>query len=476
MNDTPDFNSFPAPSVSDAQALFPSLEQQYGLPSGTLNGIMMTESSGNPNVPVGRAGDTGIFQFTPGAAKDYNVDPNDPVSSAIGAAKYISSNLQKSGGDLNKALVGYNAGPGNMNQADQSYAKKVLSYMNPIGTANAAESDNTPSAQSLPDFNSFPEVSGNSQLSQSLPDFNSFPEVSGNQQNSPDNGTGLTSIIGSKANSALAGLASNPISQGIGSGVGGLINSGMNAYSNIKNGTNMPVNPLTNIKDAWNNANEEEQAAQQVNPLIYGAGKIAGQIAPLAATGGSSILPRMAMNAAIGGGNAAYNGGSAGNIAANAALSGPGAEVIAAALPAIGNAAKYAGNFAEKAPNLPSALVANLLSKNPAPMDVVKGLMNPGDISMVSAAKDAGNVAWGAAQHGLWSGGVVPAIQVIGAISKNAGALLAKATTKLQGTPYIQVFQNIIQNSTTPEQAANKAIIANQVLMKSDPNYQKVMQ
>src|ERR1019366_7202799 len=105
-------------TVADAKAMFPSLESQYGLPSGVLNGMMMTESSGNPNVPVGPAGDTGVFQFTPGAAKDYNVDPTDPVSSAIGAAKYLSNNYKQSG-DIRKALVGYNAGPGNMNRADQ---------------------------------------------------------------------------------------------------------------------------------------------------------------------------------------------------------------------------------------------------------------------------------------------------------------------------------------------------------------------
>jgi hypothetical protein len=155
---TLDWDSLPSPTVADAIAIFPTLEQQHGLPAGTLAGVMQTESSGNPNVPVGKAGDTGLFQFTPGAAKDYNVDPNDPISSAVGAAKYIGNNLQKSGGDIRKALIGYNAGPGNMNKTDQSYADRVQANMPsktldwdslpdaPIANSNTLDWDSLPDA------------------------------------------------------------------------------------------------------------------------------------------------------------------------------------------------------------------------------------------------------------------------------------------------------------------------------------------
>ena len=82
--------------------LYSSLEQQYDLPSGILSAVRNVESGGNSKTisPKGAKGD---FQFMPATAEAYGVDVNDPVSSAHGAARYLSD-LVKQYGSVEKAF------------------------------------------------------------------------------------------------------------------------------------------------------------------------------------------------------------------------------------------------------------------------------------------------------------------------------------------------------------------------------------
>lgn len=97
---------------------------------------MQTESGGNPSA-VSPKGATGAFQFMPATAKQYGVDPTDPESSAVGAAKMYSDLLSKYQGDLPKALAAYNWGQGNVDRQGldkappetQKYIQKVSSRM-----------------------------------------------------------------------------------------------------------------------------------------------------------------------------------------------------------------------------------------------------------------------------------------------------------------------------------------------------------
>lgn len=108
---------------ADSQALFARLEKQYGLPAGMLDSMWKMESSRGRNMvgPVTKSGEraTGHFQFMPGTAKEYGMteaDTYDLNKSAEAAAKYMSKNLGKYGGDVAKALAAYNWGPGNVDR------------------------------------------------------------------------------------------------------------------------------------------------------------------------------------------------------------------------------------------------------------------------------------------------------------------------------------------------------------------------
>ena len=88
--------------------LYQSLEERYGLPAGTLFAVQDTESGGN-DMAISPKGAKGRFQFMPDTAKAYGVNVNDPISSAHGAAQYLSD-LVKQYGSVQAALAHYNGG------------------------------------------------------------------------------------------------------------------------------------------------------------------------------------------------------------------------------------------------------------------------------------------------------------------------------------------------------------------------------
>jgi soluble lytic murein transglycosylase-like protein len=53
----------------------------------------------------------------PGTARMMGVDPDDPHANLEGGARYLRMQLDTFGGDLEKALAAYNAGPGRVIRA-----------------------------------------------------------------------------------------------------------------------------------------------------------------------------------------------------------------------------------------------------------------------------------------------------------------------------------------------------------------------
>jgi hypothetical protein len=88
--------------------LYASLEEQYKLPSGLLNILENTESGGNINA-VSPKGAKGLFGFMDDTAKAYNVDVTNKLSSAHGAAKFMSDLINQYG-SVQAALAHYNGG------------------------------------------------------------------------------------------------------------------------------------------------------------------------------------------------------------------------------------------------------------------------------------------------------------------------------------------------------------------------------
>lgn len=136
--------------------LYASLESRYGLPEGTLFAIENAEGSGNQSVSP--KGAKGKFQFMPETASAYQVDTSDPVSSARGAAQYLSDLSKQYGGSLKAAIAHYNGGTkagqavlgGSEPPADETknYLTKVNSKLKIDPNKIQWDSESTPSIDS----------------------------------------------------------------------------------------------------------------------------------------------------------------------------------------------------------------------------------------------------------------------------------------------------------------------------------------
>ncbi len=111
---------------------FRTAAERYNLPPGLLEAVAQVESGFDPNA-VSPAGAQGLMQFMPATAASLGVNPLDPDSAIVGAARYLSSHLERFG-TIEKALAAYNAGPGAVQRhggvppftETQQYISKVL--------------------------------------------------------------------------------------------------------------------------------------------------------------------------------------------------------------------------------------------------------------------------------------------------------------------------------------------------------------
>lgn len=134
-----------------------SLEQKYQLPAGLLAAVMKQESGGNPRA-VSPKGALGAFQFMPATAKQYNIDPLDPVQAADGAARMYADLGKKYNGDIPSMLAAYNWGQGNVDRKGlQNAPTETRQYVQNISQNISKSSDD-----GLPD--GFVVDSGDSEL------------------------------------------------------------------------------------------------------------------------------------------------------------------------------------------------------------------------------------------------------------------------------------------------------------------------
>ena len=92
---------------------------EFGGMNDLLTALMIAESGGDPTA-VSRAGAEGAYQILPSTAADpgYGVPPMkgsrfDPEASREFAKQYLQAFLDRYDGDIEAALIAYNAGPGN---------------------------------------------------------------------------------------------------------------------------------------------------------------------------------------------------------------------------------------------------------------------------------------------------------------------------------------------------------------------------
>ena len=92
------------------------LAARFDLSPSLLEALVWQESRWRETA-VSPVGAQGLAQLMPGTARYLGVNPHDPFQNLEGGARYLREQLDRFGGDLEKALAAYNAGPGRVERA-----------------------------------------------------------------------------------------------------------------------------------------------------------------------------------------------------------------------------------------------------------------------------------------------------------------------------------------------------------------------
>jgi soluble lytic murein transglycosylase-like protein len=103
-----------ASEPGDYETLIQKYAAQNNLEPSLVKAVIQTESGGNPR-SVSGAGAMGLMQLMPANVKEAGIsDPFDPEQNIAAGTKQLAGLLSQYHGDLDLALAGYNAGPGNV--------------------------------------------------------------------------------------------------------------------------------------------------------------------------------------------------------------------------------------------------------------------------------------------------------------------------------------------------------------------------
>ncbi len=98
------------------QAAVLSLAERFDVSPALLEAVVWQESRWHEGA-ISPVGARGLAQLMPGTAREMGVNPDDPLANLEGGARYLRQQLDRFGGDIEKALAAYNAGPGRVEQA-----------------------------------------------------------------------------------------------------------------------------------------------------------------------------------------------------------------------------------------------------------------------------------------------------------------------------------------------------------------------
>lgn len=105
---------------------------KYGVDPRLAMAVLGQESAYGTNIGTSSMGAYGPMQLMPETAASLGVDRFNVLQNLDGGVRYLADMLQKFGGNVEKALAAYNAGPGNIS-AGMGYAKEVMAKYGEMG-------------------------------------------------------------------------------------------------------------------------------------------------------------------------------------------------------------------------------------------------------------------------------------------------------------------------------------------------------
>lgn len=92
------------------------LSARFDLSPALIEALVWQESRWRANA-ISPVGARGLAQLMPGTARELGVNANDPFANLEGGARYLRQQIDRFGGDIERALAAYNAGPGRVVRA-----------------------------------------------------------------------------------------------------------------------------------------------------------------------------------------------------------------------------------------------------------------------------------------------------------------------------------------------------------------------